>query len=204
MDKPEILSVRLGPIETNCYVVGDEHECLVIDPGWFQIDELDKMIDNRRVEAVVATHGHYDHIAGVDAIRNKYRTKLIIHEEDAEMVGSAEANLSSLFGEAGEFRPAEETVKDGDTLSAAGFSFKVLHTPGHTRGGICLYTDGILFCGDTIFAFGVGRTDFPGGSYDELRSSIREKIFPLPDETRIYPGHDDYGMPLAKRKGINI
>ncbi|MBN1360528.1 MAG: MBL fold metallo-hydrolase [Sedimentisphaerales bacterium] len=186
----------LGDFQTNCYVVrADEAttDCLIVDTG----------LDRERLPAflrenilnpttVVLTHGHADHIAGLTVLRQQYpELKVYIHRLDAGLLADAEANLSTLAGAPLEVAPADVLLEDGDTVREAGITLKVLHTPGHTPGGICLYaeSEGLVFSGDTLFAEGIGRTDFPGGDTDQLLRSIRSRLLTLPDTTSVYPGH---------------
>jgi glyoxylase-like metal-dependent hydrolase (beta-lactamase superfamily II) len=186
----------LGDFQTNCYVVRRDEaavDCLIVDPG-LGADELLAFLSQHQFNpvAVVITHGHVDHIAGVAALRQQYpKIKVHIHKVDAGLLMDPEANLSALVGSAVETEPAEILLQDGDTVDEAGLQLKVLHTPGHTPGGICLYaeSEGVVFAGDTLFADSVGRTDFPGGDMDQLIESIRTKLFALPDKTAVHPGH---------------
>jgi glyoxylase-like metal-dependent hydrolase (beta-lactamase superfamily II) len=186
----------LGDFQTNCYVVRRNEaavDCVVIDPG-FDPDDLLVFLSQHRLTpvAVVITHGHADHIAGVAALRQQYpQIKVYIHRADAGMLMNPEANLSGLAGAAVATEPADVLLQDGDKVEEAGVKLQVLHTPGHTPGGICLYaeSEGLVFAGDTLFADSVGRTDFPGGDMDQLIDGIRTKLFTLPDQTVVYPGH---------------
>ncbi len=178
----------LGAFETNCYILRlneTAKECLIIDTG-LQAGQLVKFLkqNNLNPAAVVLTHGHPDHVAGVTILRENFPdTKVYIHKLDAEMLTSSLDNCSlsivpTLF------------LEDQSVISEAGIKLKVLHTPGHTQGGICLYSkdEGIVFTDDTLFADSVGRTDL-GGNMAQLIKSIREKLFTLPDDTKVYPGH---------------
>jgi glyoxylase-like metal-dependent hydrolase (beta-lactamase superfamily II) len=186
----------LGDFETNCYVVRAEEsatDCLVIDIG-FNPDELVGALAEKKQNpvAVVLTHGHADHIVGLDHVRQRFpRIKVYIHELDAPMLGDANANLSAFVEGAYTAEPADVLLRDGDIVEEAGIRLEVLHTPGHTPGGICLYArqEGLVFVGDTLFADSVGRTDFPGGDMGQLIRSIKNKLLSLPDSTVAYPGH---------------
>jgi glyoxylase-like metal-dependent hydrolase (beta-lactamase superfamily II) len=192
----KIEHLTLGAYETNCYILRDgeaARDCLVIDPG-LDAGRLIGFLEERDLNpvAVALTHGHIDHIAGVAAMRDTFPdVKVCIHELDAEMLCEPHANLSAMSGMAFSTQPQDVTLQDGDVIEQAGVKLLVLHTPGHTPGGICLYSqdDGVAFVGDTLFAGSIGRTDFPRGSMSQLLNSVRGKLFTLPDETKVYPGH---------------
>jgi hydroxyacylglutathione hydrolase len=186
----------LGAYETNCYILRESEtakDCLIIDVGL----EPDSLIDfSRRNKlkpaAIVLTHGHIDHIAGVAALRSEFPAiKVYIHKLDADMLTEARSNLSAMMGAAFSTEPADLFVEEKSVIEDAGIKLEVLHTPGHTPGGICLYSkdEGIVFADDALFAGSVGRTDFPAGSMSQLVKSIRKKLFTLPDDTIVYPGH---------------
>jgi hydroxyacylglutathione hydrolase len=193
----------LGGYQTNCYVLrkespglrknGAAQDCLIIDPG-LEAGELLEFLDEQKLNplAVVLTHGHIDHMAGVTALRSRFsEIKLYIHKLDAEMLSEPMTNLSTMTGRAFTAEPEDVSLQEGDIIDLAGVKLLVLHTPGHTPGGISLYSkqDGVVFAGDTLFADSIGRTDFPGGSMSQLLASVREKLFTLPEETKVYPGH---------------
>jgi len=192
----KIDSLVLGMYETNCYILRSSEQavdCLIVDPG-LGSEPLVRFLREHELNpvAVVLTHGHVDHIAGIASLRQNYPgIKVCIHKLDAEMLSKPEANLSAMT--AGHFvaAPAEVLLEDGGSIDLAGINLRVLHTPGHTPGGICLYAeeDRIVFTDDVLFAQSVGRTDFPGGSMSELVRSIRQRLCALPDETVVYPGH---------------
>jgi glyoxylase-like metal-dependent hydrolase (beta-lactamase superfamily II) len=168
-------------------------DCPVSDPG-LDAEPLIEFLQEHRLNpvAVVLTHGHIDHIAGVEAMRQQFGgVKVFIHELDAEMLDEPLTNLSAMMGMAFRTDPQDVALQEGDVVEQAGVKLSVLHTPGHTPGGICLYSrdEGVAFVGDTLFADSVGRTDFPGGSMSQLLSSVKDKLFTLPGETNVYPGH---------------
>jgi len=155
--------------------------------------------------AVVLTHGHIDHIAGVTKLRSEFPdVKVYIHKLDSEKLTEADSNLSIMTGAAFTAAPADLIVEDKDKIDEAGIKLQVFHTPGHTPGGICLYSadGGIVFTDDALFADSVGRTDFPGGSMEQLINSIREKLLVLPDDTIVYPGHGP-ATTIAREKAHN-
>lgn len=186
----------LGAFETNCYVVRKDEaatECLVIDTG-LDGGDLVAFLEEHQLTpvAVVLTHGHADHIVGLAALRQRYPgIKVYIHQLDARLLTDPDANLSDLAGLTFATEPADVLLRDGDVIEEAGVRLQILHTPGHTHGGICLYAeaDNLVFAGDTLFADSVGRTDFPGGDMEQLIEGIRTKLFTLPDQTAVYPGH---------------
>ena len=188
--------VILGAYETNCYVLRRNEaarDCLIVDPG-FEAGPLIDFLQSRELDpaAVVLTHGHIDHIAGLAALREAYPDlKVYIHRLDAKMLTDPYANLSAMHGMPFTTEPQDVTLEEPDKIEQAGVKLQVLHTPGHTPGGISLYApdDGLVFVGDTLFAGSIGRTDFPGGSMPELLRSVREKLFTLPGDTQAYPGH---------------
>lgn len=187
--------MSVGPLATNCYIVSDENtkQAVIIDPGAQPEKIAGKVAElGLHVEAILLTHGHFDHMMAVDNLREKYQVSVYLGTEDAQVISSPEGNVSAMFG-----RPvatkADVLVKDGEELTLAGFSIHVLLTPGHTPGGVCYYfkEQEAAFSGDTIFEGSVGRTDFPGGSSSALTASIKKKLFVLPDDTQLFPGHGD-------------
>ena len=191
----EIMQIRLEKMATFCYIVGDEHSktCALIDPAF----ETKKILDEAkkagyRVTHLINTHCHSDHTAGNAAIIADTDAKLLIHKLDEKRLGKiTNSAFSRMLGGKGSPKP-DILLNDQDVIQIGKTALKVLHTPGHTPGGICLYTVGNVFTGDTLFVGSVGRTDFPGSSMKHLLNSIYEKIYTLPGETRVWPGHD-YG-----------
>ena len=195
-----INSLVVSPCETNCYLVGPLEcgaspsrtgEVIAIDPGG-DADLILRLIESEglTVTAIVNTHGHGDHIGANADLKARFDCPIMIHVADADFLTDPMLNLSGCFGEETALSPAaDRLLQDGDEIEVGPVTFRVIHTPGHTPGGICLYTDGRLFAGDTLFAGSVGRTDFPGGSMDHLITGIREKLLVLPDDTIVYPGH---------------
>ena len=186
----------LGGYQTNCYILRKDDsakDCLIIDPG-LEAAELIEFLDEQKLNpvAVVLTHGHIDHIAGLAELRSRFgKIKVYIHNHDAEMLTEPNINLSTMSGIAFVTDAEDVSLKERDVIDLAGVKLLVLHTPGHTPGGISLYSKdaGVVFVGDTLFAESIGRTDFPGGSMSQLLNNVREKLFTLPDDTEVYPGH---------------
>jgi hydroxyacylglutathione hydrolase len=185
----------VGSFETNCYVLRSspsKRDCILIDAGLEADSLIDYLRDNNLTPvAVLLTHGHIDHIAGLDLLRQQYPgLKIYIHRLDERMLEGVD-NLSELAGLNIQKSKSDFFLEDGSFTDVISIILEVLHTPGHTPGSVCLYSseEKVIFVGDTIFAGSVGRTDFPGGSTDQLLNSIKEKILTLPDDTKILPGH---------------
>jgi glyoxylase-like metal-dependent hydrolase (beta-lactamase superfamily II) len=198
--EPEIVIHRLvlGRIQTNCYCLTagkSAKDCLIIDTGADDVEPLIDFLKEKALNPVAAifTHGHFDHINGATLLRKHYpRIKLVIHKDDAkELAGGVKD-----FG-------AEPIEKDGP-IEFAGIEFEVFHTPGHTPGGMCLYSrsGGVVFTGDTLFAGSIGRTDLSDGSREQLISGIKEKLLVLPDEVVVYPGHGP-STTIGEEKRLN-
>ncbi len=194
----ERLSIRtftLGPFATNCYVVGveGETECFVVDAG-FGSGAIVEAIRRDRLNpvALVLTHAHLDHIAGAGTLKKEFPGLPIwVHEAETGWLTDAEINMSALAGMPVTAPPADRSLRDGDVLELPGGLWKVLHTPGHSPGGISIWNEAhqVAFVGDALFAGSVGRTDFPGCSMDALSKSIRTKLYTLPGETKCLSGH---------------
>lgn len=195
----------LGMCQTNCYFLyrQGEQEAVVVDPADKGADIYAALLKNHfRVVGILLTHGHFDHIWGLDALRNTVNAaaeadglssvKAYALEAERELLKNAHMNVSEQAGRACTTY-ADSYLRDGEELTLGGMTFQVIATPGHTAGGCCYYVEegGILVSGDTLFAESVGRTDFPTGSMGTLIRSIKEKLFVLPDETKVYPGHGD-------------
>ena len=185
---------EVGHFSVFCYLIGDEEskEALFIDPA----DDTEMLISEARshglaIRYIVNTHAHVDHVMGNAEMVKKTGAKIIIHEKDGPHLVRQPPDLLAMF-RAKPSPPADVLVKDGDSIQVGKIGVKVLHTPGHSPGGMSLYVKGMVFTGDTLFVGSVGRTDFPGCSWEVMEASIREKLYTLPGDTLVYPGHN-YG-----------
>jgi glyoxylase-like metal-dependent hydrolase (beta-lactamase superfamily II) len=185
---------EVGSFSVFSYLIGDEEtkEALFIDPA----EDTDRLISEAKahgltIKYIVNTHAHVDHVMGNAEMVKKTRAKIIIHEKDAPRLVQQPRDLLVMFS-AKPSPPADILVKDGDVIQVGNIGLQVLHTPGHSAGGISLYVDGMVFTGDTLFVGSVGRTDFPESSWEVMERSIRNKLYVLPGETVVYPGHN-YG-----------
>jgi glyoxylase-like metal-dependent hydrolase (beta-lactamase superfamily II) len=204
-----VKQMRVGPMDVFCYILGceDTHKGLVIDPA----GEEERILETARalgitVESVVNTHGHPDHTCGNRKIAEQTGARIFMHALDDRFFNTPQGqSMAMQMG----FTPspsADVLLEDGDIISFGDKGLTVLHTPGHSPGGICLHVEDNLFTGDTLFVGAVGRTDLPGGSMETLLRSIKDRILSLPDETIIWPGHDYGGSPtstIALEKGHN-
>ncbi|MCH3951474.1 MAG: MBL fold metallo-hydrolase [Acidaminococcus sp.] len=189
----KIYRVVVGPIEENCYFVKNEktNEGIIVDPG----DEALRIMRGvekagiKKVPAIFITHGHGDHVSALDEVKKATGAKVYMSREDAPMLRVWNNSLSYSTDRDKTFDPPDVYFEDGMTVTEAGMTFKIAATPGHTEGGVCIIGDGFAFCGDTIFLESIGRTDLPGGSYDDIIQSIKTKILTLPDDYTLYPGH---------------
>ena len=191
MGKLTIQSFAVMPFDENYYVVAEETGAgVVIDPGGMAKEILAYIREKKlSIQAVLDTHGHCDHIGANDAIRDETGAPLYIHKADAPMLSDMRLNLSAFMGFKALSRPAEHLLSEGDKISFGQSELEVIHTPGHTVGGVCFVGDGVVFTGDTLFAGSIGRSDFPGGSEVELIGNIKKKLLALPDEMKVYSGH---------------
>ena len=183
----------LGPVQTNCFFLinEDTKEVLVIDPA----DHAQKIIEwmkseNLKPVAILLTHGHFDHIMGVEGIRKEYGIPVYASRDEVDVLAKPQLNVSTMMGAYLSMK-ADELFCDGDVLELAGMKLKVISTPGHTIGSVCFYIEEekVLISGDTLFEASVGRTDFPTGRSRQLIESIKTRLFILPDDTSVFPGH---------------
>ena len=182
-----------GIISTNCYLVinEDTKQAVIIDPAACPKYLLNHIkSEGLEIQAILLTHGHFDHIMGIDGFLAEFDVPVYVHEGDRETMVDISLNQSGTYTSGYTFAGARY-LKDGQKLNFAGLEFQVLHTPGHTPGGVCYYIESekVLFSGDTLFQNSVGRTDFVNSSMSDLIRGIREKLFVLPDDVLVYPGH---------------
>ncbi|MBH1939532.1 MBL fold metallo-hydrolase [Mobilitalea sibirica] len=193
MNNFNMKTLVLGMIQTNCYIISNTQskEAIVIDPAAEAVKIIDYLKTNNLIcKAILLTHGHFDHILAAKELSELTEAKIHAHEAEAKLLSDPALNASSLMGRATSLT-ADVLLKDQEILTIAGFILKVIHTPGHTAGGVCYYFEeqGCLISGDTLFRESVGRTDFPTGDGQLLIESILNKLMLLEDKTLIYPGH---------------
>ena len=185
----------LGSMGTNCYLIINEEtkELVIVDPATCPDYVVSHVKSNGYIpKAIFLTHAHFDHVMGIDGWVKEFGIPVYLHEEEKKVLEDPELNLSGVFGSSYSYSDVK-CLKDGQELEIAGFVFKIIHTPGHTCGGCCYYCaeEEVLISGDTLFYQSVGRSDFPTGSMGTLVRSIKEKLFCLPDDVMVYPGHND-------------
>ena len=193
----------VGPLSSNCYIVGSESnkEGMIIDPG----DEAEVILKNAKdlgleIKYITLTHGHIDHIGALKAVKEATGAEVAIHTDGADSLHKQ--LLSTMLGLSYPAPlPPDRSLQDDDSIDIGDLHFSVIHTPGHTKDGICLLGEGVLFSGDTLFNRGIGRADLPGGNYSQLMNSIHTRLMTLPDDTTVYPGHGPETTIGAERQG---
>lgn len=193
MEKIQVKNFVIGMVGTNCYVVSHSvtKEAFVVDMAGASERLLEYIAEEGlKMKALLLTHGHFDHIMGIDWFLKHFSVPVYAHEKEKELLENADFNASIAYGSAYTYTKAQY-VKDGEELNVAGIHLRVLYTPGHTAGGCCYYLpeEKVLFSGDTLFYESVGRTDLPTGSAGELIRSVKEKLLGLPEDTVVFPGH---------------
>jgi len=199
----EINKIVVGQVESNCYIVSFKNKGFIIDPGG-GFSKIEKYLKNKKIKPlfILNTHGHYDHILSNNDIINKYKIPLWIHKKDNFMLEEPEKNLSFYMGTPFKSKKADILLHDGYKFEFLNTTWRVLHTPGHTDGSIVIFNkqNQIMFTGDTLFAEGWGRTDFPGGSRSQIKKSLK-KLFCFDDDYRCYPGHGN-SFVLGEKIGL--
>jgi glyoxylase-like metal-dependent hydrolase (beta-lactamase superfamily II) len=187
-----IKCIVVGPLDNNCFIIADENtkEALLIDPG----DEPDRILDiitenNLKLKYIVCTHAHFDHVGAIPELKNETDAKIVIHSDELDIYKNTKDQAAVLWGyELDPLPDPDMFISEGDILEIGNIKFETIHTPGHSPGGICLYSEGIVITGDTLFAGSVGRTDLFGGNIEKLKKSFK-KLMALPDNTKVLPGH---------------
>ena len=198
--------VVVGPFASNCYIVGSESnkEGIIIDPGDEAKKILKKVSDlGLDIKLIVLTHGHIDHVGALKEVKEVTGAEVAIHADDVQSLSGGTGFLVSILVPGLSYPkppPPDRLLNDGDSLDIGDICLEVLHTPGHTPGGICLLGEGVVFSGDTLFNYSIGRSDLPGGNYSQLMNSIHTKLLVLPDSTIVYPGHGPDTTIGAERK----
>jgi len=187
-----IKQMGVGPLMANCIIVGctETKNAVVIDPG----DDVDRILvalseEQLSVTKILNTHGHFDHVGGNQRLKEVTGAPICIHDEDAPMLAHVSSSAAAFGMRVNNSPEADETLQDGDIVKFGNLELKVIHTPGHSPGGVAFYRPDVVFVGDTLFAGSIGRTDFPGGSYDQLIASVKNKLFTLDNKTIVYTGH---------------
>jgi glyoxylase-like metal-dependent hydrolase (beta-lactamase superfamily II) len=198
-----IKGIAVGPLQVNCFIVADETSgrAMVVDPG----DEPDRVMDiiknnELSVDYIICTHGHFDHVGAVSDLKKETGAKVLIHKDELEIYKAAK-DMAAFWGYDLDPVPDPDVlVKDGEDITVGNLSFKVIHTPGHSPGGICLYGEGIVITGDTLFAGSVGRTDFYGGDINKLKNSFK-RLMALTENTKVLTGHGPETTIGREKKG---
>lgn len=200
-----IKRLTVGPIMANCYIVGCEEtrNAAIIDPG----DEAQRILEaveeaSLNVVHIINTHGHFDHVGANGAVKEKTGAKLAIHSLDAPFLKVVVDSAAAWGLSAAPSPEPDRLLEDQDTIEVGSLSFTVIHTPGHSPGGIALLSDGYVFVGDTLFAGSIGRSDFPGGDYQTLINSIKNRLLTLPDTVQVMPGHNEPST-IGREKRFN-
>jgi len=186
----KIKKIAKGMLSANCYILYKNGEAVVIDPGVKAKIIIDFLLENKlSIKYIIFTHGHIDHILYAKELKEETNAKTVVHYLDNELLMNSYKNGAYLFGLNNKFESADILVQDGEQIEFSDIKLNIIHTPGHTPGGICIRYNKHLFSGDTLFYMSIGRTDLGMGDYEQLIDSIKNKLFVLPDSTIVYPGH---------------
>lgn len=200
-----IKKFTLSDFQSNCYVIGCENtkEAVIVDPGECTEEIINAIEEENYVlKNIIFTHGHGDHIAGAKELKDKFGADILAHEAEVAMIKDPKINMSSMMSCDNVSLDVDRPLKDGDSIDFGDKKIEVIHTPGHSKGGICLKINEHLFTGDTLFPRSIGRTDFVGGDYDEIISSIKGKLMTLSGKTKVHPGHGNVSS-IGKEKLMN-
>lgn len=187
-----IKQIKVGALHTNCYIIYDNGEALVIDPGYID-EKISKFIDENKlkVKLIYLTHCHFDHMLGALWLKEMYGVDIACIDKETENLNNADVNLSLRMTGKKIAIKCDKSFCENDVINVGNLSFRVIHTPGHTSGSSSLYGDGILISGDTLFSDCFGRCDLPTSNFGQILKSVSEKLYVLPRETVVYPGHGD-------------
>lgn len=184
--------IPAGVYAVNCYILGDEKtdKAAVIDPGG-DVDRIMEVLENNdlKLEYIILTHAHGDHVGGVEELREKTGAPVYMHKNDLYMLKDTNANHSAAMGGPVVETEADQFVNDGDVIQLGDLNLSIIHTPGHTQGGICIQVENVVFTGDTLFANSIGRSDLDGGNHQQLVDAIKNKLFVLNEDLTVLPGH---------------
>ncbi len=187
-----IKNVVVGPLEVNCFIIGCEEskKAAIIDPGGDADDIINTLeSEGLKPEFIINTHAHFDHVGAVKTLQDHYKIDFLLHKDDLFLIETLDKQVMAFGLDQVDKPEVNKFVNNGDTVTLGQITIETIHTPGHTPGCVCYFVDDTLFVGDTLFAGSIGRTDFPGSSYDRLIHSIKENLFPLGDDIIVYTGH---------------
>lgn len=201
----EIIKIPVGIYAANCYIVycKETKEGIVIDPGSNGAEIGDKILElGITIKYIILTHGHWDHTDGILELKKKINVPVLIHKEDEPLMKAGKKGIYSKASSDNKEISADKYIEDEEKLEVGNMEIEIIHTPGHSPGGVCIKINNRIFTGDTLFAGSIGRTDLQGGSYNTLISSIKEKLLIYPDDTIVYPGHGESST-IGREKKIN-